>query len=91
MGKITKYISKVKKLFGRKGDNDDKADEIHLVSGQPRAATNLLAVEQAALTKAALNRTDPLPDSSKPLPPTPSPSNSPTPSPPVEREEAELV
>ena len=90
MGIINKAISKVKKIFGRKGDKDDKADEIHLVSGQPRAASNLLAVEQAALTKAALNRTDPLPSSSKPLPPTP-PSKSSTPSPAERKEEAELV
>ena len=78
-------------MFGRKADKDDKADEVHLVSGQPRAASNLLAVEQAALAQAALRRSEPLPSSSKPLPPTPSPSNSPTSSTPVEREEAELV
>ena len=87
---INKAISKAKKLFRRK-EKDDKADQIHLVSGQPRAASNLLAVEQAALTKAALNRAEPPPSSSKPLPPTPPSSKSSTQSLAERREEAELV
>ena len=47
-------------MFGRKTDKDT-TDQIHLVSGQPRAAGNLLAVEQAALAQAALRRSEPLP------------------------------
>lgn len=91
MGKIQKFVSKLKKVVGRKAEKDDKADQVHLVSEQPRAASNLLAVEQAALAQAALRRSEPLSSTSKPLPPTPSPSPSPSPSTPVEREAAELV
>lgn len=77
---IHKTVSKVKKLFGRKAEKDDKADKNLLLHEDERApASHLMAIEQIKARR------------SKPLPPTPSPSDSPTPSPPAEREERELV